>query len=186
MVDPCSSTLTSALDKLRPSFLQAYEWAGLSSLPRFFGTITFILFVLVIDCNNFFLKFVLWVPAEHDLLKYRVAFWGLWSLATSKEWYEYISNPYCHRLGPFAWLTLYTCGVETMTVIKCSEGQFTEPFPWYVKVIWAVIAVLFLWFMSIAYGNQRRQEEQRKSSDKDFNPYNPDLDIVVHASKKTQ
>ena len=144
------------------------------------------MFVLLIDCNNFFLKYVLWVPAEHDILKYRVFFWGLWSLATSKEWYEFISNPFCHRLGPFAWLTFYTCGVETFTVIKCSEGQFTEPFPWYVKVIWACIVVLMIWLISIAYLNQKRQEEAKSSTqDKSVNPYNPDLDIIEHDGKKT-
>lgn len=113
----------------------------------------FVLFVLIIDCNNFFLKFVLWVPPEHDLMIVRVVLWGLCSLATAKEWFEYISNEYCHRLGPFAWLTMYTCGVETLTVIKCSQGQFTAPFPWYVKVIWVCVALGFLLLSSIAYRN---------------------------------
>lgn len=118
----CSSQVCTALDKLRPSFLERYEWAGLKNVPRLFGVLVFIVIVLVIDCNNFFLKFVLWVPAEHDLLKYRVALWGLCSLATAKEWFEYTSNPYCHRLGPFAWLAFYTSGVETLTVLKMSQG----------------------------------------------------------------
>ena len=144
--------------------------------------ITFICTVLLIDCNNFFLKFVLWVPAEHDLLKFRVALWGLCSLATSKEWYEYISNEYCHRLGPFAWLCFYTVSVEVMTVIKCQEDKFTSPFPWYVKAIWAVIAVMFLWLVSIAYKNSQKEVELKKLR-QDFNPYNPDLDIIDHSKK---
>ena len=118
--EPCSNLVVAALDKMRPNFLQQYEWAGLQSFQRFFGMTVFVIIVLVIDCNNFFMKFVLWVPAEHDLLKFRVLLWGVCSLATAKEWYEYVSNEYCHRLGPFAWLTFYTCGVETLTVIKCS------------------------------------------------------------------
>ena len=51
-------------------------------------------------------------------------------------------------------MTIYTIGVETMIVYKMSEGQFTEPFPWYVKVIWVVIAVLLIYLISIAYANQ--------------------------------
>ena len=62
------------------------------------------------------------MPPEHDLLKYRVALWGFSALAISKEWYEYISNEYCHRLGPFAWIAFYTVSVEVITVIKCSAG----------------------------------------------------------------
>ena len=173
------------LDKLRPTVFEQYEWAGLANLQRLYGVTAFVIFVLLIDCNNFFLKFVLWVPPDHDLLIVRVSMWGLCSLATAKEWFEYISNEYCHRLGPFAWLTMYTCGVETLTVIKCSQGQFTEPFPWYVKIMWVCIVFGFLWLSSIAYRNQQReaQKKQEVPASKEYNPYNPDLDIVDHGKK---
>ena len=114
----CSNSIQVFLDKLRPTVFEEYEWAGLANLQRLFGMTAFVVFVLIIDCNNFFLKFVLWVPPNHDLMIFRVILWGFCSLATAKEWFEYISNEYCHRLGPFAWLTMYTCGVETLAVIK--------------------------------------------------------------------
>ena len=91
-------------------------------MNNFRGVVSFVVFVLMIDCNNFFLKFVLWVPPEHKLLMFRVAMWGLCSLATSKEWFEYSQNDYCHRLGPFAWMTVFTCGIEFMIVWKMSKG----------------------------------------------------------------
>ena len=151
--ESCPNQLYTALDKLRPTVFERFEWAGLASLERFFGLTGFVVIVLLIDCNNFFLKFVLWVPAEHDLLKYRVFLWGLASIATAKEWYEYVSNKYCHRLGPFAWLAFYTSAVEFLTVVKCAEGQFTAPFPWYVKVMWSILSVSYLWLCYIAYRN---------------------------------
>jgi len=177
----CGTQIKGVLNKLRPATLEQFEWAGLGNLQRFFGVLTFIILVLVIDCNNFFLKFVLWVPAEHDLLKFRVALWGLCSLATSKEWYEYISNEYCHRMGPFNWLTFYTASIEVLIVIKASEGQFTEAFPWYVKAIWFCIAILFFWLLSIAYSNSMLEAEAKKVRP-EFNPYNPDIDIVNHSA----
>jgi len=123
-------------------------------VQRFLGVTLFVVMTLTIDCNNFFLKYVLWVPADHDLLKFRVALLGLCALAVSKEWYEFLSNKFCHRLGPFAWLMFYNCGVEVLLVIKCSEGKFTEPFPWYVKAIWTCLTAGFLLLLSIAYSNQ--------------------------------
>ena len=76
-------------------------------------------------------------------------------------------------------MTIYTIGVEAMIVYKMSEGQFTEPFPWYVKVIWVVIAVLLIYLISIAYANQQKKSELKaKEQTKVINPYNPDLDIV--------
>ena len=118
----CTSQLYSVVDKLRPAFFEKYEWSALQNLQNFFSVLSFICFVLIIDCNNFFLKFVLWVPPEHKLLMFRVGMWGLCSLASSKEWFEYTQNAYCHRLGPFAWMTMYTIGVETLIVVKMSEG----------------------------------------------------------------
>jgi len=75
--------------------------------------------------------------------------------------------------------------VELLTVIKSAEGSFTEPFPWYVKVIWACILVGFLWLTSIAWANQQR-ENKAKLTRPEFNPYNPDLDIVCHGASNKQ
>ena len=118
----CSSQLYTFVDKIRPAVFEKYEWRALQNMNNFRGVVAFVVFVLMIDCNNFFLKFVLWVPPEHKLLMFRVGLWGFCSLATSKEWFEYSQNDYCHRLGPFAWMTMFTIGIETMIVLKMSEG----------------------------------------------------------------
>ena len=160
---------------MRPAVFEKYEWAGLKDVRRLIGVTAFCVTCLTIDCNNFFMKFVLWVPAEHDILKCRVALWGLASIAIAKEWYEFISNDYCHRLGTFAWLAFYTVGVEVLVVIRFSKGMFTEPFPWYVKVIWACIAVMYMGLLYIAFRNQQRAEERKEKTDYQYNPYNPDI-----------
>ena len=158
--DPaCKTQLITALEKLRPAVFEKYHWDGLASYQRFFGMVAFCVICLVIDCNNFFMKYVLYVPAEADVLKLRVALWGAAAIATSKEWYDFTSNRFCHRLGPFAWMAFYTSAVESLIVFKCSEGQFTEPFPWYVKVIWTLILLGFCWLLSIVYTNEQRAKE---------------------------
>ena len=183
----CSNQLYTALDKLRPAYFEQYEWSALSNLPRFCGVLSFIFFVLMIDCNNFFLKFVLYIHPAHDLMKYRVALWGFCSLATAKEWFEYTSNEFCHRVGPFAWLTIYTCGVETMLVIKCSEGMFNDPIPNYVKIIWVCIGTGIFWLGLIAWMNDQREAEKiDETKTKDFNPYNPEVDVVNHNKRKNK
>ena len=147
------------------------------------GVAAFCVTCLTIDCNNFFMKFVLYVPAEHDMLKCRVALWGLASIAIAKEWYEFISNDYCHRLGAFAWLAFYTAGVEVLVVVRSSAGLFTEPFPWYVKVIWTFLAFFFAALFYIAWRNEQRNEALKNKSDKEFNPYNPDLHFDYHSNQ---
>ena len=81
------------LEKLRPSALEQYEWSALQNLNRYIGVTVFVVICLLIDCNNFFYKFLVWIPPNHDLLKYRASLWGFVAIATSKEWYEYVSNP---------------------------------------------------------------------------------------------
>jgi hypothetical protein len=90
---------------------------------------------------NFFVKFVLWVPAESDLLKCRVLIWGLSAIATSKEFFIFIDDPNCHRVGPFFWLSTYTLAIEYSIWFKFSWGMFDTPYPWYVKII---VATYFL------------------------------------------
>lgn len=151
----CQNQVITFIQKLRPTVFEKYEWAGLANVQKLLGVTVAVITLLVIDCNNFFLKTALWVPPEHDLLKYRVAMWGLAAFAIFKEWYEYTSNEFCHRLGPFAWLAFYTVSVEALTVIKCSAGNFTAPFPLYVKIMWLCIGAGYCFLLSIAYTNQK-------------------------------
>jgi phosphatidylserine synthase 2 len=111
----------------------------------------FIVICLLIDCNNFFYKFLVWVPPNHDLLKVRIFLWGFAAIATSKEWYEYVSNDHCHRLGPYAWLTFYVSLIELSSVIKFQTNEFVEPFPVWVKAGWAVIGAVYFAGLYVAY-----------------------------------
>lgn len=44
----------------------------------------------LVDLSNFFNKFVLWIPASHWVLQYRVYLWGLLAMGSTREYYEYI------------------------------------------------------------------------------------------------
>jgi phosphatidylserine synthase 2 len=101
-----------------------FEWDFLSSPRRFFGTILFLTIGSVIELNCFFLKFVLWHPPPHFLVVNRLVIWWLISLPASREYYEFVNNPNCKKLGTMAWLAFATVGIETLLWIKCSTGQF--------------------------------------------------------------
>lgn len=88
----CDNIVLRILNKLTPSVFEQYEWSGLSSPVRYLGASVFCLINLTVDCNNFFYKFVIWVPPDHTLLKIRIFLWGFCAVATGKEWYEYVSN----------------------------------------------------------------------------------------------
>ena len=139
------------MKKFKPAALEQYEWSGLQSVERYLGLTFFVIICLLIDCNNFFYKFLVWVPPEHQLLQFRIVLWGFAAIATSKEWYEYVSNQNCHRLGPFAWMTIYVSLIELSSVIKFKTNEFTEPFPLWILIGWSIIGVIFLIGLFIAY-----------------------------------
>ena len=116
----CSSGVNNLARKFLPGVLEKYEWSVTKDLISFMGTLTLVVMMLVIDCNNFFLKYLLWVPAEHDICLIRVLMWGFCAIATTKEWYEYITNPNMRRIGPFSWMSIYASSIETLAVIKFS------------------------------------------------------------------
>lgn len=136
------------------------------------GVTVFIIICLLIDCNNFFYKFLVWVPPGHFLMQFRIFLWGFAAIATSKEWYEYVDNVHCKRLGPFAWLTFYVSLVELSSIIKFSTGYFTEPFPVWIKLSWFVLAALYSCGLYVAYKNGQR------SAKINYNPYNPEIEIT--------
>jgi len=112
--------------------------------------------VLGVDCNNFFLKYILWVPANHWLLSIRLAVWAFLAIAATKEYYEYTANRYCYRIGPFVWLVAFTLLAESSIIFKFGSTMFHEPFPWYVKVIWLILTILVLGGGVYAYMNERK------------------------------
>jgi len=129
---PCQNKVNVFLEKFKPNVWTRHNWGIFQSLWRYTAVLFYCFFVLSVDCNNFFLKFIMWVPPEHKILQVRLAIWAFSAIAATKEYYEFIANPYCKRVGPFIWLTSFTLMIEFSIVVKFGITMFTEPFPWYV------------------------------------------------------
>jgi hypothetical protein len=70
--------------------------------------------------------------------------WAFVCIAAAKEYYEFISNKHCKRVGPFVWLCCLCIGIELSIVLKFGFNMFTTPFPSYVVLIWIGISGLIL------------------------------------------
>jgi hypothetical protein len=64
-----------------------HDWAMFKSLKNYLMVWFYIWFVLSVDAMNFFMKYVLWIPADSDLLKARVFIWAFTAIVCSKEYY---------------------------------------------------------------------------------------------------
>jgi phosphatidylserine synthase 2 len=169
----CESKIKVFFEKFKPNVWAKYDWGFFKTLHRYLAVLFYCFFVLAVDCNNFFLKFIVWVPPEHKILQVRLAIWAFSAIAATKEFYEYFSNPYCKRVGPFIWLTCFTLLVEFSIIVKFGSDMFVEPFPWYVKLMWTVIGILVLIGGAIAYRNERKHGNEYMETTNNFNLNDP-------------
>lgn len=128
----------------------------------------------------------MWVPPEHKLLQVRLAIWAFSAIAATKEYYEYNSNPYCRRVGPFIWLTCFTLLVEFSIIVKFGSDMFTAPFPWYVQVMWTVIGFFVLVGAYVAWSNERKYGNKYWDISSKFNLNDPQVEVepVINTNKK--
>ena len=153
------SKVLTLIEKFKPDVWAKYNWGVFSSFRNYIAVLFYCFICLAVDCNNFFLKFIMWVPPDHKILTVRVAIWAFAAIASTKEFYEFITNKHCKRIGPAFWLTSYTLMVEFSIVVKFGSTMFHTPFPDYVKAIWAVISTFFLMGGVYAYLNQRKADK---------------------------
>ena len=133
---------------------------------------------------NFFLKYVLWISAESDLCKARMAIWAFSAVVNAKEFYIFCDDPNCKRVGPFFWLSTYTPLIEYSIWFKFSRGLFDEPFPLYVKLINIVYFSLVIAGGVYAYINGLQLSKKKV-----YNTMDPEVQVestksVLEAQKK--
>lgn len=168
--------LNGKVKQFKPNFWEKYQWNLFESPFRYVQVLWYCIFILSVDCNNFFLKFILYVPPNHDLLKYRLVVWGFSAIPASKEYYEYMHNKYCYKFGPFIWLSTFTLLVEFSIMFKFGVHIFVQPFPWYVKYMWITIGAIFIAGGYYAYLNKKKRKENDEH-EPDFNPFDPPVDV---------
>lgn len=137
-----------ALAQFTPAYWLAYDWKIFRSASRFWRVMSMVVILSVMMLNSFFLKTVLWVPASSSLNVWRLAIWysaGSYAVAeyyifcTFTMSYDGLSNVPVKKIGPRAWLGIAVVCSELLVIVKHGQGMFTEPFPLYIKLIWAAI-----------------------------------------------
>jgi Phosphatidyl serine synthase len=172
---PCTNIVTNFVNKFRPNVWTRYDWSVFSSLTRYNQFIFFCCTCLGIDCMNFFMKYILWIPANHNILLIRLFIWAFACIASAKEFFEFISNKHCKRVGPYVWLSCLALGVEFSITFKFGRQMFIEPFPDYVKIMWGIIFSLLLMGGLYAYSNGCKNDTKKEK----FDPQDPKIDVEL-------
>ena len=104
------------LGQFAPLSWTRYKWKMFSSFTRFAAVVVALALYLWIKTNSFFVKYVLYIPPRSPFNTFRLLLMWATSLPGVREYYEYITNPECTRLGPNSWLSLGIIVTEVLIV----------------------------------------------------------------------
>lgn len=129
-----------------------FKWKIFSTPQRFFAVCFLIVLAAVIELNCFFLKYVLWHPPPHPLVFWRLVIMWFFCLPALREYYQWVADPDCKKLGTMAWLSIAILGVEILVWVKFSEEMMAHAAPTPPLVIWAwTIAITCLLLFAFVY-----------------------------------
>ncbi len=90
------------------------------------------------------MKILLLIPPTHAFHHCRIYIWGLLAMISAREYYEYLTNQTCKRLGMNVYISHLILFVEWSITYKFRGGMFQEEFPDHVKYFWGGVLVVML------------------------------------------
>jgi phosphatidylserine synthase 2 len=145
------------LRQLGPRQFDAYQWHMFESPKRLMQVLLLLIVMFVQELNCFYLKNMLNQKPAYHLVILRLVGWALFALPGLREFYDYIADPQCKRLGSMAWVGAVTLIAETTLIVKMARqsGYFRQPTPSYVGIPWIVATALFAVWALLFYGAPR-------------------------------
>ncbi|PRP83789.1 phosphatidylserine synthase [Planoprotostelium fungivorum] len=109
-------------------------------------------------------SYVLHIPPPHPINVIRLFLWWGLGLPAAREFYQYVTDPKCKRMGSMCWIVAACAILELLLWIKYgfSKQMFTAQAPPVVVYSWIVsLSLLFVW--AVYYYGIRGGTDYRKS-----------------------
>ena len=134
--------LKRAMLQFTPQAWSKTRWMDPSS-PYMRTVAIFILILLfqVGELNTFLLKHILYVPTSHYLVSLRLALMGLIAAPSLRQYFVYVTDRTCTRLGTQAWMCFAIMVAELLFSIKFGMRILPKPAVLYL-VCWLVLIML--------------------------------------------
>lgn len=94
------------------------------------------------ELNTFFLKHIFELPPAHPLNMYRIGLLGLMVSPSVRQYYTYVTDKRCKRVGTQCWVFVAIMLTETLICIKFGATLFAQTQIWNI-LIWLLIQVRF-------------------------------------------
>ena len=93
---------------------------------RFVAIFQFILLWQIVELNTFFVKHIFPMPAEHPICVFRILLTGLMAAPSTRQYYTYITDTRCKRLGSQAWVFICIAFSELILNLKFGKDLFSQ------------------------------------------------------------
>ncbi|KDO26015.1 hypothetical protein SPRG_08668 [Saprolegnia parasitica CBS 223.65] len=148
-----------ALSQFTPFSWSRYDWEVFSSFKRFALVAVAVFVCLLVELNAFFLLSTLNIPKESHINKYRLGLIFMLGLPAASEYFEFVTNPACWRLGQNAWMMCSIGVFEVLVWVKFADGlagTSTPPPDVYLPLL-AFSALFSLWML--LFFSQRKTDK---------------------------
>ncbi|XP_078576153.1 phosphatidylserine synthase 2-like isoform X2 [Branchiostoma floridae x Branchiostoma japonicum] len=116
--------------------LKSPDWSRARRFKRCLAVFVFIISLLIMELNAFYLKSVLWIPISHWLQLVRLVLFLLGGAAVSREVYQYMDDPSCKSLGHWTWMAFLLVMTELAIVLRFGRDLLLIPLPDHVLRGW--------------------------------------------------
>ena len=155
-----SGKFKRSLQQFTPYSWSVFEWAPKKSFDNYLAVVIFVATALQCEVNLFYLKYLLWIPADHWLNLVRLVIIVAVCAPAISEFYRYAVEHSSPNLGAYAWLILAIIWTETLLCVKFSTGEFPTPAPLAVKVFWAIFLTLLVVYPICRFSLRKKQRTE--------------------------
>ena len=116
---------------------------------RFVAIFQFILLWQIVELNTFFVKHIFPMPAEHPICVFRILLTGLMAAPSTRQYYTYITDTRCKRLGSQAWVFICVAFSELILNLKFGKDLFSQT-QMSKMLIWLVVNLIIAFLGMLA------------------------------------
>lgn len=116
-----------ALLQFTPESMTPTRWLDPGcSWMRFVAVFQLVLIFQVVELNTFFVKHIFPMPAEHPICVFRILLNGLMGAPAARQYYTYVTDKRCKRLGSQVWVFIFISLSELVLNIKFGLDLFSQ------------------------------------------------------------
>ncbi|KAL7644845.1 UNVERIFIED_CONTAM: hypothetical protein RMT77_004662 [Armadillidium vulgare] len=141
-IQTTSGKLKRAVLQFTPESWTAMRWLDPTcTYMRFLAVSQLVIFWQISELNTFFIKHIFEMPPNHPFNFIRVILLGAMSAPSIRQYYSYVTDPRCNRVGTQCWVYGMCMCIESLICIKFGGDVFQNAQVWYM-IYWVLLQSL--------------------------------------------